>query len=274
MGDDGRLNLREARAFMFDIDGTLLHRGPDGRGHPQPGAVEVLERIRASGRRLVLFTNGSHVPSPRIAQGLRDDGLHVTDDELLTPVDSATAWLARHPARHPVHAFATESVCEHMRQNGIALTEDEDAGAVFVAHLQDVALAEVERAARAITTRAAPLFTSSYVRGYAGANGIIFSRGAMITAAIAKVSGVRPRVLGKPSRAAVTALQDRLGVPAADIAVIGDDLGMDVALGKLGGSRTVLVRSGISGQIDLDSVAPRRRPDAAINGVADLLDVL
>ncbi len=274
MADDGRLDLREARAFMFDIDGTLLHRGPDGRGQPQPGAVEVLERIRASGRRLVLFTNGSHVPSPRIAQGLRDDGLDVSDEELLTPVDSATAWLQRHPKRYPVHAFATESVRAFMAENGIPVTDAEDAGAVFVAHLQDVALAEVERAARAITTRGAPLFTSSYVRGYAGANGIIFSRGAMITAAIAKVSGVRPRVLGKPSRAAMTALQDRLGVPAADIAVIGDDLGMDVALGKLGGSRTVLVRSGISGQLDLESVAPERRPDAAIAGVADLLDLL
>jgi HAD superfamily hydrolase (TIGR01450 family) len=268
------LHLNDARAFMFDIDGTLLHRGPDGRGHPQPGAVDVLNRIRTSGRRLVLFTNGSHVPSPRIAQGLRDDGLDVSDDEVLTPVDSATAWLQRHPRRHPVHVFATESVQEHMRANGVALTDGEDAGAVFVAHLQDVALAEVERAARAITTRDAPLFTSSYVRGYAGANGIIFSRGAMITAAIGKVSGARPRVLGKPSRAAVTALQDRLGVPATDIAVIGDDLGMDVALGKIGGSQTVLVRSGISGQIDLESVAPKRRPDAAIGGVAELLDLL
>jgi NagD protein len=259
---------------MFDIDGTLLHRGPDGRGHPQPGAVEVLERIRGSGRRLVLFTNGSHVPSSRIAQGLRDDGLHVADDEVLTPVDSATAWLRGHPARHPVHAFATESVQDHMRGHGVALTEGEDARAVFVAHLQDVALAEVERAARAITIHGAPLFTSSYVRGYAGAGGIIFSRGAMITAAIAKVSGARPRVLGKPSRAAVSALQDRLGVPAQDIAVIGDDLGMDVALGKLGGSQTVLVRSGISGQIDLAQVAPKRRPDAAIDGVADLLELV
>ncbi len=55
------------------------------------------------------------------------------------------------------------------------------------------------------------------------------------------------------------------------IAVIGDDLSMDVALGKLGGSRTVLVRSGISGEVDLDSVAPSRRPDAVIDGVADLL---
>ncbi len=274
MADNGRLRLRDARAFMFDIDGTLLHRGPDGRGHPQPGAVDTLQRIRASGRRLVLFTNGSHVPSPTIAQGLRDDGLHVSDDEVLTPVDSATAWLQRHPKRHPVHAFATKSVQQYMRDNGVALTDGEDARAVFVAHLQDVALAEVERAARAITTRTAPLFTSSYVRGYAGANGIIFSRGAMITAAIAKVSGARPRVLGKPSRAAVTALQDRLGVPARDIAVIGDDLSMDVALGKLGGSQTVLVRSGISGQIDLQTLALKRRPDAAIDGVADLLDLL
>ncbi|HTU98078.1 MAG TPA: HAD hydrolase-like protein, partial [Solirubrobacteraceae bacterium] len=98
--------------------------------------------------------------------------------------------------------------------------------------------------------------------------------GAMITAAIAKVSGARPRVLGKPSRAAVTALQDRLGVASQDIAVIGDDLGMDVALGKLGGAQTVLVRSGISGEIDLATVPAHRRPDTAIDGVADLLDQL
>jgi NagD protein len=274
MADNGRLHLRAARAFMFDIDGTLLHRGPDGRGHPQPGAVEVLERIRASGRKLVLFTNGSHVPSPRIAHGLREDGLHVSDEEVLTPVDSATAWLQGHPRRHPVHAFATDSVRAFMTENGVPVTDGEDAGAVFVAHLTAVSLDEVERAARAISSRGAPLFTSSYVRGYAGANGIIYSRGSMITAAIAKVSGVRPRLLGKPSRAAVAALQNRLGVPANEIAVIGDDLGMDIALGKLGGSRTVLVRSGISGALDLETVAPKRRPDAAIDGVSDLLELL
>ena len=48
----------------------------------------------------------------------------------------------------------------------------------------------------------APLLTGSYAPAYAGANGPIFSRGAMLTAAIAKV-GRRPAVVvGKPSRAA------------------------------------------------------------------------
>ena len=77
------LDLDTVRGFVFDIDGTLLHRGPDGRGHPQPGAVAALERIRASGRKLVLFTNASHVPSALVAHGLREDGLAVTDEELL-----------------------------------------------------------------------------------------------------------------------------------------------------------------------------------------------
>jgi HAD superfamily hydrolase (TIGR01450 family) len=258
---------------MFDIDGTLLHRGPDGRGRPQPGAVEVLERIRAGGRRLVLFTNGSHVPSARIAQGLRDDGLPVSDQELLTPVDSATAYLRRRHAGGSVLPFASAAVREHMTQAGIRLAQGEEADAVFVAHLEEVEMAELERAARAVT-RGAPLYTASYVPGYAGANGIIFSRGAMITAAIAKVTGARPRVLGKPSRAAVAELGARLGVPTREIAVIGDDLGMDIALGRVGGSHTVLVRSGISGTIDLDQVPERQRPDAVIDSVADLLPLL
>ena len=144
---------------------------------------------------------------------------------------------------------------------------------MYVAHLEHIDVAALERAARAVLA-GAPLLTASYARGYAGANGIIFSRGAMITAAIAKVTGARPRVLGKPSRAALAAIATRLGLPSRDLVVIGDDVGMDIALGRLGGSATILVRSGISGQTALDRIPVRHRPDAAIDRVADLLDHL
>ena len=100
---------------------------------------------------------------------------------------------------------------------------------------------------------------------------MIFSRGAMIAAAIAKVTSVRPKVVGKPSRAAVAELRTHFGLPTETLAVIGDDLSMDIALGRMAGSRTVLVRSGISGAIDLERVPARRRPDAVVDGVADLL---
>ena len=265
------LRFDDVLGFVFDVDGTLVLRGPEGRSRPQPGAPEVVEKIRASGRPFVLFTNGSHVGSETIARGLREDGLPIRDDEVLTPVESATTYLLR--LGRPTMLFASDVIRERMAGAGVDVVGGDRAEAVFVAHIDEASLDSIERAARAVS-RGAPLLTGSYVRGYAGANGIIFSRGAMVTAAIAKVTGARPKVLGKPSRAAVAEMGRRLGLPTERLAVIGDDLAMDVKLGRLGGSRTVLVRSGITGSLRLDAVPPRHRPDAVIDGVADLLERL
>ncbi|HEY1515999.1 MAG TPA: HAD hydrolase-like protein [Solirubrobacteraceae bacterium] len=271
-GLDG-VRLDDVRGFVFDVDGTLAHRGPDGRAQPQPGAVEVLERIRASGRRLVLFTNGSHIRSETMARALREDGLPVGDDEMLTPVESAITYIRRRHRDRPALLFASDVVRQRMVQAGIPEARGEEAEVVFVAHVDEADMPAMERAARAVE-RGAPLLTGSWARGYAGANGIIFSRGAMVTAAIAKVTAKRPRIVGKPSRAAVEEIRTRLGIPTEEIAVIGDDVGMDIALGRMGGSRTVLVRSGITGGTPLDKLPESRRPHAVIDGVADLLHVL
>jgi NagD protein len=267
------VRLDDVRGFVFDVDGTLAHRGPDGRAKPQPGAVEVLERIRESGRKLVLFTNGSHIRSETMARGLREDGLPVADEEMLTPVDSAITYIRRRHRDRPALLFASQVVRERMAEAGIPEAQGEEAEVVFVAHVDSADLPEMERAARAVE-RGAPLLTGSWARGYAGANGIIFSRGAMVTAAIAKVTAKRPKIVGKPSRAAVEEIRTRLGMPTDQIAVIGDDVGMDIALGRMGGSRTVLVRSGITGGTPLDKLPESRRPHAVIDRVADLLDVL
>jgi HAD superfamily hydrolase (TIGR01450 family) len=264
------VRLDDVRGFVFDIDGSLVHRGADFRSEPLPGAVEVLEAIRASGRPLVLFTNGSHLDPADFARGLREDGLPVGDDEVLTPVCSAISYLARrHPGR-PALVFGSDVIKARMAAAGVPLVEGDEAEVVFVAHLDQVDLDTMEAAARAVTN-GAPLLTANYTRGYWGANGVIFSRGAMITAGIAKVTGTRPIVVGEPSRAAVSELSQHLGVPAQELAVIGDDIGMDIALGHLGGSKTILVRSGMSGAVDIDGVPERQRPHAVVDGVEELL---
>ena len=60
----------------------------------------------------------------------------------------------------------------------------------------------------------------------------------------------------------------RLGVPSADLLVTGDDVRMDIGLGQLGGSRTVLVRTGITGPAHVTG------PDAVVDSVAELLSWL
>jgi HAD superfamily hydrolase (TIGR01450 family) len=264
------VRLDDVRAFVFDVDGSLVHRDADFRSRPLPGAVGVLDAIRASGRPLVLFTNGSHVGPETFAKGLREEGLPVEDHELLTPVCSALSYLARRFSGSSVMVFGSQAVRDRMARAGVPLVDGDEAEVVFVAHIDEVDLGAVERAARAVS-RGARLLTANYQRGFWGANGVVFSRGAMVTAAIAKVTGARPVVVGKPSRAAVREISDRLGVPSRELAVVGDDLGMDIALGRLGGSRTILVRSGISGSVDLAQVPERQRPDAVVDGVEEIL---
>jgi HAD superfamily hydrolase (TIGR01450 family) len=266
------MRLDDVRGFVFDVDGTLVRRFPDGV-HPLPGAVEVLDAIRSSGRKLAIFTNGSHLTPEDFARELRADGLPVSDEEMVTPVRSALSYLRRRHDSAPVLLFAQPPVRERLIAEGVNVVDGEDAEVVLVLHVDDASLPELERGARAIVG-GARLLTANYLPAYAGANGPIFSRGAMVTAAIAKAASVRPTVVGKPSKAAVQELRDRLGVPSEDLLVTGDDVRMDVGLGHIGGSRTVLVRSGISGDMDLSRLPEDRRPHAVIDGVEELLEWL
>lgn len=269
------MRLDDIRGFVFDVDGTLVHRA-GAEVHVLPGARAVLERIRDSGRPFALFTNGSHIPPAGFARELREAGLPVEDEQFLTPLCSVQTYLERHGRGVTILPFATEPAREYLRAAGLRLVDGaggEHIDAVFVAHTNQADFEELERAARAVIA-GARLLTGNYVPAYAGANGPVFSRGAMVTAAIAKASGTRPIVVGKPSKAAVRTMGDRLGLPTDQIAVVGDDVFLDIALGHLGGSRTILVRSGISGSIDLSGVPEKRRPHASLDSVAELLDRL
>jgi len=269
------VRLDDAKGFVLDVDGTLVHRSGE-EVHVQPGARELLERIRASGRPLAIFTNGSHLAPEGFAAGLRGAGLDIADDEMLTPLRSVQSHLHAQRREGPMLLFGTDAAREYLLRCGVNLldgTGDPRIDSVFVAHADRVDFTELERAARAVLA-GAPLLTGSYAPAYAGADGPILSRGAMVTAAIAKASSARPVIVGKPSRAALRTVTEQLGVPTRDIVVIGDDVTMDVALGRMGGARTILVGSGISGRIELESMSERRRPHAVVDAVGELLDWL
>ncbi len=269
------MRLEDARGFVFDVDGTLVHRSGPHTVEAIDGAREVLDRIRRSGRTFAIFTNGSHKAPAGFAADLRAAGLPVEDGQVITPLCSVQAYLERRRSA-AVLGFLTEDAHAYLEGCGVNLVDGRNGqhvDAVFVAHTDWTGFDELERAAHAVIG-GAQLLTGSYVSAYAGADGPILSRGAMVTAAIAKASSSRPVVVGKPSRAAVREYGRRLGVRPAEVAVVGDDLRLDIALGRLGGSTTVLVRTGISSDLDLATVPEAHRPDLAVSNVAELLQWL
>ena len=122
---------------------------------------------------------------------------------MITPLCSVQAYLERRQGA-AVLGFLTEDAHAYLEGCGVHLVDGQNGrvDAVFVAHTDWTGFDELERAAHAVIG-GAQLLTGSYVSAYAGADGPILSRGAMVTAAIAKASSARPIVVGKPSRAAV-----------------------------------------------------------------------
>jgi ribonucleotide monophosphatase NagD (HAD superfamily) len=77
-------------------------------------------------------------------------------------------------------------------------------------------------------------------------------------------------VVGKPSPITLRVILDRLGLPPADCAVVGDRLETDIAMGRAAGLGTILVLSGVTRAAD--PAIARWRPDHVVASLGELLD--
>src|SRR5215470_6092873 len=76
--------------YVIDLDGTV-YLGEE----PLPGAVDVLARLRAAGRRLVFLTNNPLRSAASYADLLREIGVQADTDEVVTPLTVLTGYLMR-----------------------------------------------------------------------------------------------------------------------------------------------------------------------------------
>jgi ribonucleotide monophosphatase NagD (HAD superfamily) len=91
-----------------------------------------------------------------------------------------------------------------------------------------------------------------------------------VLAAVEACTGARASaVLGKPGPQMAAEVRARLGIPAADAAMVGDRLLTDVPMSRALRMTSILVLSGATSAADLDGSA--EQPDYVIGGLGDLL---
>ena len=124
----GAVRLDDVGGFVFDLDGTLVHRAARPGHSRMPGAVEVLAAIRASGRPLGVFTNGSHVAPGCSPRGLREAGLPSATTRSLTPVVQRDLATSRAPPRRAGDGVRLRtSARERMADAGVRLADGDQA---------------------------------------------------------------------------------------------------------------------------------------------------
>jgi NagD protein len=268
--------LRSARAFLFDLDGTLvLGDRRNSTLRPLPGAITFLERLRQRNVPFAALTNGTVRTPDEYVHELREAGLLFEERMALTPSSVAADYFRRQGFRR-VRVLGTEGVWRPLEAAGLTVVRDlenEPVDAVYVGWYRDFKMEEIQTACDAVAA-GAKLFTGSLAPYFASAHGKVLSSSRVICAALTSITGKRAMVLGKPSLEAVRHACERLSTRPKDLVVVGDDPALEVFMARRTGALGVAVRSGVWGQGRVKALPAQHRPHLAVENVAELLTLM
>lgn len=260
------------RAVVFDIDGTLaLMDKEKGSYRALPGAVQALADCRDRGLAVVAYTNGTFFPPAHYYPLLARAGLVLDPGHILTPATVAARQLAKDGVGRLL-TIAGDGTRVPLREAGIGVALTGDGGevdGVILGWTKDFGAADLEAAAQLLWA-GKPLYATSVAPHFAGASGRLLGISGAIAAALHNATGVQARVFGKPEVIGLMDISAMLGVAPQEMAVIGDDPGLEIAMARKAGALAIGVTTGTSSRAEFLSARADLRAHAVLSGLTDL----
>lgn len=251
--------LKEVKGILLDLDGTLYTNAG-----PIEGAPEALCRISESGIPYRFVTNATHKPRREVTADLRDIGFPVEESQILTPATAIAERLREKGAG--CHALVNEALLEDLE--GVRITNDSP-DYVIVGNIgEGFTYGRLNGAFRHLMA-GAELISLLENRYWQAADGAFNLDAGPFVTALEYASGKEALCVGKPSSNFFGLALKDLGLSPEEIAMVGDDLYLDVAGAQVAGLIGVLVESGRPKPED-----PSVRPDLVLESVAQLPEAL
>ena len=232
-----RSALREARGFVFDLDGCVWTGDV-----LTPGAAEVLALLRSQDRRVCFLTNNSRARAQTLQVKLERLGVQAAAHEVLTPLEILGEVITARfgPAR--VLAIGGPELEQAILDGGHSLVPVDrfrEAAVVVVGNDFALSYERLTAAARAAAAGAAFLTPNIDPRLPLEDGEFLPGCGA-IAEAVATAAGVRPLVIGKPEPPLFELALQRMGVKETEAVMVGDSIDSDVRGARRVGMTAVL----------------------------------
>jgi glycerol 3-phosphatase-2 len=225
--------------WVLDVDGVVWLAG-----RAIPGAPDAIERLRASGERVVFVTNNSGPTVAGYRAMLAEAGVEAGVDDLVTSAQAAASMLA---PGSTVAVVGGDGIREAVAARGVRLVEAHASpDAVVVGRTVELDYDQMAAAATAIRDGARFVATNSDPTYPTGA-GPLPGAGALV-AFVATAAGRRPEVAGKPHPPVADLVRARYGTPTM---MVGDRPDTDGMFAEAVGAPFALVLSGSTGRADL-----------------------
>jgi len=225
--------------WLLDLDGVVWLTGEAIAGSP-----EAIERLRASGQRVVFFTNNSGPTVSDHVAALAAIGVPAAVDEVLTS-SQAAALLVESGSTAAV--IGGPGVDEALAERDVAVVAAADnPAAVVVGRTTEFTFESLTAASTAIR-RGARFVATNADATLPTPEGPVPGAGAIV-AFLHVASGTEPEVAGKPNAAAAALVANRVG--PVDV-LVGDRPDTDGLFARAIEARFALVLSGVTSDRDL-----------------------
>lgn len=254
------------KGLIVDLDGSVYIGDK-----PIEGVPEALEELRRRGIKILFLTNNATKTPQEYLQKLEGMRIKATLHEILTSSVIAASYIKRVYGTSKVYVVGTKALEEVLISHGHEIVDSGSSvvvvGLDFDFNYQKLlkALREIRRGARFIATN---------MDATIPAEGDVMPGAGSIVKAIEMASGVKPIVVGKPSKVAIKESLRRLKLKPEEVLVVGDRLETDIKMGRRFNCLTALVQTGVSKNIVFSSLPEQLRPHIVIKSLAELPNVI
>lgn len=258
--------LAKIKHLALDLDGTLYL----GK-RLFPFTIPFLDTLKRLKLGRTFFTNNSSTSTRGYVDKLRNLGIDAAHDDVYSSTSATLAHLKLAlPDVRTLFVLGTPALQEEFKENGYGVGEEPDA--VVVGFDTTLEYGRLCRAAWWIAQGKPYVATHCDAVCPTDLPTILPDCGA-ICAMLAKATGREPdAVLGKPSPAMLAGVMRRHNLKPDEVAVVGDRLYTDVAMGQAAGAVSVLV---LTGETTAEQAAKAARPpDFVLESVKQLGEML
>lgn len=237
--------LSKVRCFLLDMDGTIY------LGEQLfDGAREFIDLLNRQGRRYMFLTNNSSRNGQQYVEKFARLGLSIPREMILTSGEVTAMYVQRQKPDPRVFVVGTQALKDEFHDRGFLLTEERPDYAILgfdttLTYDKMWKLCDLVRAG-------IPYIATHPDLNCPTETGFMPDIGAMIAFVKASTDREPDLIVGKPNALFAQQAAEQIGIPLAEMCMIGDRLYTDIALGATAGISTILV---LSGETRADEVA-------------------
>ncbi|MDF2721868.1 MAG: HAD-superfamily hydrolase [Paenibacillus sp.] len=234
-------DVQDTQAFLFDLDGCVYYGG-----QLASGAKEVMELLRAKGKRIGAVTNNSTKNAKEIASSLTRMGIAIQPEHIFCPTDYAGRVIFGQYGTCLMKIAGSDSLRDALQSAGhevIPLQDSRVPEVIVIGRDIDFDYDKLYRLT-ADLDRGAKLFCTNMDMSHPGENGTKVPETGALVASFEAMSGQKAIAIGKPAPYLFRCALEALHVTAKGSVMLGDNLDTDIAGAAQSGLRSVWVRGG------------------------------